>query len=484
VDWYINALSQTSQTTQVIVSIAIMLTFGFLLTRLTKLIKLPNVTGYILAGIIIGPYCLNLIPLNIISGLDFISDIALAFIAFSVGEYFKFSSIKKNGFKVFALTLFEGLIASLLVFVVMYFALGLSLTFSIILAALASATAPASTIMTIKQKKAKGEFVDTLLQVITYDNFVSLILFSVALSLTLATSSTEAVSFGVIMLPILKNIGAIAIGVALGFILKLLMQFKHGSDNRLIIILCILFLFCGICSLLDVSPLLGCIAIGMIYTNFAKEEKLFLQVNYFTPPIMLLFFVTSGLSFNFSALFTSSSIIGNIPLVVIGLVYLIIRFIGKYAGSYLGATTLKCSKNIRNYLGLGLIPQAGVAIGLAALGARTIGGEIGDALVTVILTASILYEIIGPICANISLYLSKSYPSKLEELVPTNEITSKEEKTEVQLLIERIQMIEQQNKNKLNELSQEEAAFNEASEEYLEAFYNEIKIKRNRRNRF
>lgn len=483
--WFVDKLSNTSTITQVIVSVSLIMSVGFLMTRLTKLAKLPNVTGYILAGILIGPYCLNLIPQNIISGMGFISDIALAFIAFSVGEFFKFDSLKKSGLKIIVLTIFEALMASIVVFIVMYFVLGLSLPFSIVLAALASATAPASTIMTIRQTKAKGDFVDTLLQVVALDDVVSLIAYSVAISVALASvSGSGGFSFNVVVLPILKNLLMLVIGAAMGYLLKLLMQVKHGSDNRLIIVISVLLLFCGISSLFDVSPLLGCMIIGTVYINLTKDEKLFLQVNYFSPPILLMFFVVSGLSFNLSALFSGESIIGSIPLWAIGVIYFFVRIIGKYLGAYLGCLTIKKPKEVRNYLGLALIPQAGVAIGLAALGARTLGGDVGSALQTIILASSVLYELVGPVCAKLSLYLSKSYSTKIEDVVPVEEVTPQgQKKSQVDLLIERIHEIERQNATEPS-VSQEEQAFTEASEEALEALYNDIRKQRNRRGRF
>lgn len=483
--WFVDKLSNTSTITQVIVSVSLIMSVGFLMTRLTKLAKLPNVTGYILAGILIGPYCLNLIPQNIISGMGFISDIALAFIAFSVGEFFKFDSLKKSGLKIIVLTIFEALMASIVVFIVMYFVLGLSLPFSIVLAALASATAPASTIMTIRQTKAKGDFVDTLLQVVALDDVVSLIAYSVAISVALASvSGAGGFSFNVVVLPILKNLLMLVIGAAMGFLLKLLMQVKHGSDNRLIIVISVLLLFCGISSLFDVSPLLGCMIIGTVYINLTKDEKLFLQVNYFSPPILLMFFVVSGLSFNLSALFSGESILGSIPLWAIGVIYFFVRIIGKYLGAYLGCLTIKKPKEVRNYLGLALIPQAGVAIGLAALGARTLGGDVGSALQTIILASSVLYELVGPVCAKLSLYLSKSYSTKIEDVVPVEEVTPQgQKKSQVDLLIERIHEIERQNATEPS-VSQEEQAFTEASEEALEALYNDIRKQRNRRGRF
>lgn len=484
--WFVDLLAKTSVVTQIIVSLAVMLVFGFLMTRFTKLLRLPNVTAYILAGILIGPYCLNLVPTNIITNLDFISDIALAFIAFSVGEFFKFDTLKKNGGKIIVLTIFEALMASIVVFIVMYFVFGLSLAFSIVLAALASATAPASTIMTIRQTKSKGDFVNTLLQVVALDDVVSLVAYSVAISIALASMGGSGFNFNVIVMPIIKNVVALIIGVFLGYVLALLMKVKHGTDNRLIIVISVLFLFCAIGSLLDVSPLLGCMLIGTVYINVTKDEKLFLQVNYFSPPILLLFFVSSGLKFNFSSLVASSSVISTTPLWVLGIVYFVVRIVGKYIGAYVGCLTIKKDKLVRNYLGLALIPQAGVAIGLAALGARTLGGSVGDALQTIILASSVLYEMIGPACAKLSLYLSKSYSTKIEDNTEVEKTKSDgQEKTEVELLIDRIHQIEKENKKLLGSVSKEEEAFNEAGQEALEMemYFNDIRH-RNSRRRF
>lgn len=481
--WFVDILSETTLVAQIIVSLAVMLSFGFILTRFTKKLKLPNVTGYIIAGIIIGPYCLNLVPSELISRMDFISDIALAFIAFSVGEFFKLETLKETGWKIIVLTIFEALMASIVVFIVMYCLLHMSLAFSIVLAALASATAPASTIMTIRQTKAKGDFVNTLLQVVALDDVVSLVAYSVAISIALAsTTGNGAFNFDVVVLPILKNLLCLVIGAGFGFLLALLMKVKHSTDNRLIIVICILFAFCAIGSLLDVSPLLGCMIIGTVYINATKDEKLFLQVNYFSPPILLLFFVSSGLKFNFSTLFASDNIVSTLPLWSIGIIYFFVRIVGKYLGAYLGCVTIKKDKLVRNYLGLALIPQAGVAIGLAALGARTLGGEVGDALQTIVLASSVLYEMVGPGCAKLSLYLSKSYSTKLEDITEVVEVKQNGEvKSEVELLIERIQEIEKENKYAKLEISKEEEAFNEAGEESLEIMYNDFRFRNLRR---
>ena len=461
-------LGITSPVSITIISIAIMLFAGFLLTRLTKLIKLPNVTAYIVAGILIGPYCLNLIPTNFVTNTSFLADVSLAFIAFSTGEFFRFDTLKKNGGKVVIITVFEALLASILIFIVSYFVMHLTLPFSIVLGALAAATAPASTMMTIRQTNSKGDFVDTLLQVVALDDVVGLIAYSVAISIAIA-SIAGSFSFISVIKPILINLAALVIGGLFGFLMKLLMPKKRSKDNRLIISIALLFTYCGLCSLVDVSPLLGCMCMSTIYINITNDDKLFKQLNYFTPPILLLFFVRSGVSFDLKAL-VSSSAIGSVPIIVIGVVYFFVRIIGKYAGAYLGSLIVKKSKKVRNYLGLALIPQAGVAIGLAAMGARTIGGEVGAALETIILASSVLYELIGPACAKLSLFLSKSYDPNNKNIVITEQSKENKEhleaKNKIDDLIKQIKDIQSTLPEHVqNDMSEEEKAFVEASEE-------------------
>lgn len=461
-------LGITSPVSITIISIAIMLFAGFLLTRLTKLIKLPNVTAYIVAGILIGPYCLNLIPTNFVTNTSFLADVSLAFIAFSTGEFFRFDTLKKNGGKVVVITVFEALLASILVFIVSYFIMHLALPFSIVLGALAAATAPASTMMTIRQTNSKGDFVDTLLQVVALDDVVGLIAYSVAISIAMA-SIAGSFSFISVIKPILINLAALVAGGLFGFLMKLLMPKNRSKDNRLIISIALLFTYCGLCSLVDVSPLLGCMCMSTIYINITNDDKLFKQLNYFTPPILLLFFVRSGVSFDLKAL-VSSSAIGSVPIIVIGVVYFFVRIVGKYGGAYLGSLIVKKDKKVRNYLGLALIPQAGVAIGLAAMGARTIGGEVGAALETIILASSVLYELIGPACAKLSLYLSKSYDPNNKNLVITEQPQETKEhieaKNKIDDLIRQIKDIQSTlPEHTQNEMSEEEKAFVEASEE-------------------
>ena len=462
---FYDKLQKQSPVAVIIIAIAIMLLCVFLMTRITKKLKLPNVTAYIVTGILIGPFCLNLIPQTIITGTEFLADIALAFIAFSTGEFFKFSKLKNNAGKVVIIALAEALTASLFVFILTFWILRLNLAFSIVLAALASATAPASTMMTIRQTQAKGDFVDTLLQVVAYDDIVALLAYSIAISVAVSSSTGAALGIWDIILPILKNLGVLALGGVFGLLMKLLIQKKRSTDNRLIIAIALLFAFCGICAAMDVSPLLGCMSMGTVYINITDDDKLFKQLNYFSPPILLLFFVRSGLSFDLNALIKPSGAIGGVPLLLIGVLYFIVRILGKYAGAFFGCLSVKKPKETRNYFGLALIPQAGVAIGLAAIGARTLGGESGNALQTVILASSVLYELIGPACAKLSLYLSKSYSTKLEEIVPLEEQSAAGEKNSLELLIERIQKIQLELVQE--PINEEESAFTQAAEEHL-----------------
>ncbi len=476
-------LASASPVASVIISVSIMLFAGFAMTRLTRLAKLPNVTAYILAGILIGPFVLNLVPATVAANMDFLSDIALAFIAFSTGEFFRLSTLRRNGGKVVVITVLEAVAASLLVFLAARFLLHLDLAISVVLAALAAATAPASTMMTIRQTGAKGDFVNTLLQVVALDDIVGLVEFSVAISLAVALSSggTEGLNLGSVLVPIAANLGVFLLGGLFGFFMKWLMPLRRSTDNRLIISIALLFTFCGICALLDVSPLLGCMSMGMVYINATDDDRLFLQLNYFSPPILLLFFVRSGISFRLDALVNTSASVGSVPLLVVGIVYFLVRILGKYGGAFLGSRLAGKPPNVYRYLGLALIPQAGVAIGLAALGARTLGGEMGAALNTIILASSVLYELIGPACAKLSLYLSGSYSDKLEDLTHVEETAADgSAKTDIELLVERIQEI-QKTLPAHPQASPEEQAFLDAAEEQYAALENRRRGLMNRR---
>ena len=271
------------------------------------------------------------------------------------------------------------------------------------------------------------------------------------------------------------------LGGLFGVFLKLLLH-KRSTDNRLIVSVALLFAFCGICTALDVSPLLGCMAMGMVYINTTGDERLFKQLNYFSPPILLLFFVRSGLNFDLGALVNTSDAIGGVPLVWVGVAYFFVRILGKYGGAFSGCLLTGKDKRVRNYLGLALIPQAGVAIGLAAMGARTLGGSAGTALETIILSSSVLYELIGPACAKLSLYLSHSYSNKLEDLTPEPEPDETGcPKSEVERLIERINAIQSELPAHRAVYYEDEKAFSDAAEEHYAALYRALPSERRKR---
>lgn len=381
-----------------LIALAIMFLAGFLLSRVSKLFHLPNVTGYILSGILIGPFLLDLVPPDVISGMSFLSDLALGFIAFGVGKFFKKDVLKKSGPRVIVITILEALVAGILVTL----AVGalfpdLGWGFALLLGAIATATAPASTLMTINQYDAKGEFVDVLLQVVALDDVVCLLCFSVASAVVEGTSSGNLDALSIFM-PILYNLLFLVIGFVSGLFLSLLVK-GRSPNSRLIIAVALIALISGGAILLDVSPLLSCMVFGATYVNFTKDEKLFKYVDHFDPPIMLLFFVMSGLNMDFSSFMT----IG-----MIGVVYFLVRMGGKYLGAFAGCALMKTSKKTRNYLGLALAPQAGVAIGLAFLGQRMLPASMGDTFLSIILCSSVLYEMAGPALAKLSLVRSGS----------------------------------------------------------------------------
>ena len=390
-----NLYSNLSETTTVLLSLAIILFAGFGVSRLTKLLKLPNVSGYIIAGILIGPCVLKLVPKETVVSMGFVSDIALAFIAFGVGKFFKKEILKQTGGKVIFITILEALLAGILVTISTKFIFNLSWDFSLLLGAIATATAPASTMMTINQYKAKGDFVNTLLQVVALDDVVCLLAFSLA---TAVVSGGEAGSVGVleIVLPIVYNLASILIGFVFGWILSKLIA-KRGQHNRLIVVTAMLLTMAGLCGIVSVSPLLGCMVFGATYINLTNDQELYDNINNFTPPIMAIFFVVSGMNLDLTSFATAG---------IIGIVYFFVRIIGKYFGAYFGCLITKKDKKTREFLGLALIPQAGVAIGLAFLGKRMLPETAGNLLLTIILASSVIYELIGPACAKASLFLS------------------------------------------------------------------------------
>ena len=247
----------------VLLGVAILLTAGFLMTRLTRRLHLPNVTGYILAGILVGPYALNLIPAWLSGGMEFVTDLALSYIAFSAGRYFRIADLKRSGGKVLAVTLAEALCAAVAVTLTMIFVFRLSVPFALLLGAIGCATAPASTIMTIRQYRAKGPFVNLLLQVTALDDAVALTAFSVCTAVVNALQ-TGHIQFADVALPLLWNLGAVALGLALAVLLRWLAGQGHSQAHTLVLVNAVLLFLSGLCSTLGISPLLAAVPAAVL----------------------------------------------------------------------------------------------------------------------------------------------------------------------------------------------------------------------------
>lgn len=381
----------------VLLRLSAMLCFAFCFSRIAKLLRFPNVTGYIISGIVIGPYALNLVSSEMVDSMSFMTDIALAIIAFGTGQYFKWSTLKRSGWNIIVITLLEALMAALVISLTMIFVFRLSVPFSLLLGAIASATAPASTLMTIRQYKAKGVFVDTLLQVVALDDAVALVAFSVCATIAELSGSQGSVNLNDVVLPIVYNILSLGLGAVSAYILHYSMRRVHSSYNHLLLVVTLLLFLSGVCAVVHISPLLSCMVFGTVHTNISSKNTVFKRVTRFSPPVLTLFFVISGMRLDLSALTTAG---------VIGVVYFFVRIIGKYAGASLGALLTRSSDEVKKYLGLALIPQAGVSIGLAALGSRILPAEMGALLSTIILSSSVLYEMAGPAAAKLAMHLA------------------------------------------------------------------------------
>ena len=365
-----NVFLSMSPTAQVLAAVSILWLAGFIASRATKVLHLPNVTGYILAGVVVGPFALNLVPQNLVDGMGFLTDVALSFIAFGVGRYLRLDRLRQQGPRVIVLTLMEALVTAAVVTVFMITVFHLSVPFSLLLGAIGSATAPASSLMTIRQYHAKGNFVNTLIQVVAMDDAVALLAFSACAAVAAGMESTASFSWESTLLPLAINLGALLGAYLLGRLLCVLLQ-GRSSDHRLVLTCAFIFCIAAFCAAMDVSPLLGCMMLGATYANVSKDKILFKQLNRVTPPINVLFFVLSGMRLDLAALSTVG---------IIGVSYFAVRIVGKFLGSWLGARMTGCTPEVRRYLGLALIPQAGVSIGLAVLAQRILPEQSGALL--------------------------------------------------------------------------------------------------------
>lgn len=396
--------------------LSILLFTGLLFGKLAKYLNLPNVTGYLLGGLFIGPLLgmigFHLIPEIVYEELHTISQIALGFIAFSIGTEFQISYFKRVGRMPIVIAALESFFAIIVVFFSLI-AFGFDLKFSLVLSAIAAATAPAATIMVIKQYKARGEVTDNLLSVVAIDDATAIVFFGLFVAIAKMLSNVgEADLTWMLIKPFIEIVASLSIGILAGIVLSFGVKWFTGRGNRISLTLAVIFLVSATPEMVklflgdfEISNLLACMMIGAFFTNAVSEDKLdgiMYLVDRVTPPIFIMFFVLSGAELQFEVLLT----VGGI-----GLIYIIGRVIGKLLGSYLGAQIMHASPNVKKYLGLGLIPQAGVAIGLSLV-ASSIVPEYAKQISAVILSATFIYELFGPLITKYAL-------TKAGEISPT-----------------------------------------------------------------
>lgn len=403
----------------VLLCLAIAMTIGLLLTRVVKRIGMPNVTAYLVAGLIVR-YLMQLLGNHNFEGLDIITSVALGFIAFSIGSSFKLKHIKYIGKSVVVITILQAATTVILVdlaLVGLHFLGKISISEALCLGAIATATAPAATLMVVRQYKARGVVTDTLLPVVAFDDAIGLIIFAISLAIAkaLANPLQTLTITEILLMPLLEIVLSLGFGGIIGFILGIAAKIFKSRGNRISLCIVAVFAGVGLCTAIPnfaLSDLLTCMAIGTVYVNTNKESgQVFDLMDRWTTPLFMLFFIISGAELDLSV----------IPSIgVIGIVYLVSRSIGKYSGSYLGAKLVNADKNVRNYLGLTLLPQAGVAIGMATKVANTpelAQAGLASTVVTVTLCATLVYELLGPVIAKWALVKSgeiKIEPRKKE----------------------------------------------------------------------
>lgn len=423
---------------ETLLCLSIALFAGLMLSRLAKLVQLPAVTAYLVAGIIIGPFCLGAFG---VAGLGFnskvhlesfsiISDVALGFIAFSIGNEFRLKDLKTIGKQATVIGIFQAVATTLIVdaaLILLHLIIPdkFSLSSAIIMGAIASATAPAATLMVVRQYKAKGPVTGVLLPVVALDDAVGLVLFSVSFGIAkafLPGGSINVVS--VLVEPLIEVVLSVGLGALMGYLFTFFERFFHSRSKRLSMSVAFVFLTVAVSSLqfeiggvhIAFSSLLSCMMLGTIFCNICDfSEQLMDRLDRWTAPIFILFFVISGAELDLAVL-------TDYIIVLIGLVYIIFRCLGKYFGARISSTMVKSEPNIRKYLGITLFPQAGVALGMA-LKAQALG-EIGTIVANLTLFSVLIYELVGP-------FLTKVALTKAGEINPEGKISERSKQDQV-----------------------------------------------------
>ncbi len=421
----------------ILLSIAIALMAGLLMTRVIKPLGLPAVTGYLIAGVLVGPYGLGQLgTLLSVEGLGFtslayvehfgvISNVALGFIAFSIGNEFRWSQLKKIGKQATIIGVFQAVVSTITVdiaLVVLSVILGqtvLPMSVAITLGAIASATAPAATLMVVRQYKAKGKLTDLLLPIVALDDAVGLILFAVSFGIAKGLISGHVDMFSVVVNPLLEIVLSLVLGIVVGLLFSETEKHFHSRSKRLSVSVTFVILTVAVTMIkipigpitLSTSPLLTCMMLGTVFCNVCESsEELMDRVDRWTTPLFVLFFVISGAELELRV-FTQLAIVG------VGVVFIAFRSLGKMAGAAFSAKLTGCDDNIVKYLGITLLPQAGVALGMS-VSAMQLGETEGALVRNIVLFAVLIYELVGPV-------LTKNALLKAGEIIPENKRSSK-----------------------------------------------------------
>lgn len=376
--------------------IGVIILAGVVVAKVLRKCKFPNVTGYLIAGILIGHNVANIVPKNIVDSLNIISEVALGFIAFSIGSSFRLVDLKRQGKSTFIITLMESLTAMLFVFLALVFVLGEDISFALMLSSIACATAPAATLMVIRQYNARGPLVDTLLPVVALDDAVSIMAFGVSASIVNAIKSGAGADLNAMLVqPVFEIVTALGLGSLLGVFLVFFLKKSKSEGNYINIEVAMIFICIALAIRLKVSSLLMCMSLGAVLANaMPNPAKCFAMLDQITTPIFLCFFTISGAALNLSAL---------LGVGLIGIVYIVFRSFGKWAGAYASCKISQKEAQVTKYMGFALLPQAGVALGLSLTAATLVGGEHGTKIRTVVLATTVIYELLGPLLAKFAL---------------------------------------------------------------------------------
>ena len=421
-----------TQTTSIFLSLSIALLAGLLLSRLAKLVKLPAVTAYLISGVLIGPFvlgALNIPGIGIISeqieGFGLISDLALGFIAFSMGNEFRLSQLKKIGKQATVIGVLQALITTIVVdvaLIALHFAMPdtLSIPAAIVLASVATATAPAATLMVVKQYKAKGPVTDVLLPVVALDDAVGLVVFAISFGIARSMGTAGVSPLAIILEPLLEIVLSLLLGFVMGLLFTLCEKYFHSRSKRMAVSVTFVMLTVALSGLkfeigdihIAFSSLLACMMLGTVFCNICEvSEELMDRADRWTTPVLILFFVISGAELDLS-------VFAQWTVVVVGIIYIIARSLGKYYGANISARITKSDPNIIKYLGITLLPQAGVALGMA-IKAAELGPE-GNIVRNITLFAVLVYEIVGP-------FLTKVCLTKAGDIKPEGKTSARAE---------------------------------------------------------